>query len=171
MSKVPEPSPAASHKKFKLTLQYVADFPGTPSRSQFRRWVDAALMRNAEIAEIVLRIVDEDEGRELNRHFRGKDKATNVLTFVYDEFRPLSGDIVLCAPVVISEAQQQQKDLAAHYAHLTVHGVLHLQGYDHEHEADAAVMEQLETDIITQLGYADPYHAQQGPSHHSSAYL
>ncbi|MDV6345131.1 rRNA maturation RNase YbeY [Nitrosomonas sp. Is37] len=156
-SKVPEPSPATNHKKFKLVLQYATEFPGTPTRSQFRKWVNAALMRNAEI---VLRIVDEEEGRELNRHFRGKDKATNVLTFVYDELQLLSGDIVLCAPVVISEAQQQQKDLAAHYAHLTVHGVLHLQGYDHEHETDAAIMEQLETEIVTKLGYADPYHEQ-----------
>lgn len=156
-SKVTEPSPAISHKKFKLVLQYAAEFPGTPTRSQFRKWVNAALMQNAEI---VLRIVDEEEGRELNRHFRGKDKATNVLTFVYDELQPLSGDIVLCAPVVISQAQQQQKELAAHYAHLTVHGVLHLQGYDHEHEADAVIMEQLETEIVTRLGYADPYHEQ-----------
>ncbi len=156
-SKVPEPSSATNHKKFKLVLQDAAEFPGTPSRLQFRKWVNAALMQSAEI---VLRIVDEEEGRELNRHFRGKDKATNVLTFVYDELQPLSGDIVLCAPVVISEAQQQQKDLAAHYAHLTVHGVLHLQGYDHEHEADAAIMEQLETEIVTRLGYADPYYEQ-----------
>ena len=154
-NKVREPVFPATHKKFKLVLQYAADFPGTPSRWQFRKWVNAALMHNAQI---VLRIVDEQEGKELNRHFRGKDKATNVLTFVYDELHPLSGDIVLCAPVVISEAQQQHKDLAAHYAHLTVHGVLHLQGYDHEHDADAAIMEQLETNIVTRLGYADPYH-------------
>lgn len=157
VSKAPEPPPVTNHKKFKLTLQYAADFPGTPNRSQFRQWVNAALMQPAEI---VLRIVDESEGQELNRHFREKDNATNVLTFVYDELQPLSGDIVLCAPVVIREAQQQHKDLAAHYAHLTVHGVLHLQGYDHEYEADAVIMEQLETDIITQLGYADPYHEQ-----------
>lgn len=154
-SKAPKPPPATSHKKIKLVLQYAADFSGTPTRPQFRKWVNAALTQNAEI---VLRIVDEHEGKELNRHFRGKDKATNVLTFVYDELQPLSGDIVLCAPVIISEAQQQQKDLTAHYAHLTVHGVLHLQGYDHEHDADAAIMEQLETDIVTRLGYADPYH-------------
>lgn len=136
-------------------LQYAVDSSGTPSRLQFRKWVDAALMQPAEI---VLRIVDEPEGKELNRRFRGKDKATNVLTFVYDDLQPLTGDIVLCAPVVIKEAQQQQKDLTAHYAHLTVHGVLHLQGYDHEHEADAAIMEQLETEIVMQLGFANPYH-------------
>ena len=98
-------------------------------------------------------------GRALNRHFRGKDQATNVLTFVYDELQPLCGDIVLCVPVVMREAQQQLKNLRAHYAHLTVHGVLHLQGYDHERDAEAQVMEQLETNIITRLGYVDPYHA------------
>lgn len=157
VSKVSEPSPAVIPKKFKLTLQYAADFPGVPSRPQFRKWVNAAL---TQPAEIVVRLVGEEEGRELNRRFRGKDQATNVLTFVYDELQPLSGDIVLCAPVVIREAQQQQKDLVAHYAHLTVHGVLHLQGYDHERDADAAIMEQLETAIITRLGYADPYHEQ-----------
>lgn len=157
VSKVPEPSPANHSKKFKLTLQYAADYDGTPNRLQFRQWVNAALMQPAEI---VVRLVDEEEGRELNHRFRGKDQATNVLTFVYDELQPLSGDIILCAPVVIREAQQQQKDLLAHYAHLTVHGVLHLQGYDHEHDAEAAVMERLETDIVTRLGYADPYHVQ-----------
>ena len=127
-----------------------------PNRSQFRKWVNAALERSAEIT---VRLVDEEEGRALNRHFRGKDQATNVLTFVYDELQPLCGDIVLCVPVVMREAQQQLKNLRAHYAHLTVHGVLHLQGYDHENDAEAQVMEQLETNIITRLGYADPYHA------------
>ena len=156
-SKVPRPSHSVSHKKIKLVLQYAVDISGIPDQLQFRKWVNAALMQPAEI---VLRIVDEPEGKELNRRFRGKDKATNVLTFVYDDLQPLTGDIVLCAPVVIKEAQQQQKDLTAHYAHLTVHGVLHLQGYDHEQEAEAAIMEQLETEIVTRLGYADPYHEQ-----------
>jgi len=108
-------------------------------------------------AEIVLRLVDETEGRELNRQFRGKDYATNVLTFVYDDMQPLTGDIVLCAPVVSQEAQQQHKDRLAHYAHLTVHGVLHLQGYDHIDDAEAAQMEQLETQILAKLGYPGPY--------------
>lgn len=108
-------------------------------------------------AEIVLRLVDETEGRELNKQFRGKDYATNVLTFVYDDTQPLTGDIALCAPVVGAEAQQQHKDLLAHYAHLTVHGVLHLQGYDHLEDAEAAEMEQLETQILAKLGYPDPY--------------
>lgn len=108
-------------------------------------------------AKIVLRIVDEPEGRRLNRHFRGKDYATNVLTFVYSDIQPLSGDIVLCAPVIAKESDQQNKNLAAHYAHLTVHGVLHLQGYDHDNDASATIMEKLETEIVTKLGYDDPY--------------
>lgn len=141
-------------RPFKLMVQYATGSSAVPTRPQFRRWVKAALMQEAEI---VLRLVDEAEGRELNQQFRGKDYATNVLTFVYDEMQPLTGDIVLCAPVVSQEAQQQHKDLLAHYAHLTVHGVLHLQGYDHIEDADAAEMEQLETRILAALGYADPY--------------
>ncbi|MEK7768627.1 MAG: rRNA maturation RNase YbeY [Pseudomonadota bacterium] len=127
---------------------------GVPTRPQFRKWVKAALTRDAEI---VLRIVDEAEARDLNRNFRGKDYATNVLTFVYGDAQPLSGDIVLCAPVVEKEAKQQRKNLTAHYAHLTAHGVLHLQGWNHANEADAVAMERLETAIVTKLGYDDPY--------------
>lgn len=135
-------------------VQYATDSKDVPSRPLFRRWVKAALMQEAEI---VLRIVDEAEGCELNHQFRNKDYATNVLTFVYDDTQPLTGDIVLCAPVVSKEAQQQHKDLIAHYAHLTVHGVLHLQGYNHIEEAEAVVMEQIETQILARLGYDDPY--------------
>lgn len=142
-----------------LSVQYAAKPEEAPTRAQFRRWVKAALRQDAEIA---LRIVDEEEGRALNRDYRGKDYATNVLTFVYDdEFPgaelPLAGDIVLCAPVVAREAVQQEKPVEAHYAHLTVHGVLHLQGYDHENDEQARQMEALETRIVTKLGYADPY--------------
>lgn len=143
-----------TEKSFKLAVQYATDSTEAPTRPQFRRWVKAALMQPAEI---VLRLVDETEGRELNRQFRGKDYATNVLTFVYDDMQPLTGDIVLCAPVVSQEAQQQHKDRLAHYAHLTVHGVLHLQGYDHIDDAEAAQMEQLETQILAKLGYPGPY--------------
>lgn len=141
-------------KTFKLIVQYVNSSTDVPTRPQFRRWVKAALMQEAEI---VLRLVDEIEGRELNQQFRHKNYATNVLTFVYDDMQPLTGDIVLCAPVVCKEAQQQNKPLLAHYAHLTVHGILHLQGYDHIDEAEAAEMEQMETNILARLGYADPY--------------
>lgn len=135
-------------------VQYATTDPEVPTRPQFRRWVNAALMQDAEI---VLRLVDEAEGRELNQQFRQKDYATNVLTFGYDDTAPLTGDIVLCAPVVSQEAQTQNKPLLAHYAHLTVHGVLHLQGYDHMDDAEAMQMEQLETQILARLGYDDPY--------------
>lgn len=135
-------------------VQYATTDPEVPTRTQFRRWVNAALMQDAEI---VLRLVDEAEGRELNQQFRQKNYATNVLTFGYDDTEPLTGDIVLCAPVVSQEAQTQNKPLLAHYAHLTVHGVLHLQGYDHMDDAEAMQMEQLETQILARLGYDDPY--------------
>lgn len=143
-------------KSLKLAVQYATDSTEIPTRSHFRRWVKAAL---AQDAEIVLRLVDESEGRELNRQFRNKDYATNVLTFVYDDMQPLTGDIVLCTTIVNQEAQQQHKNLLAHYAHLTVHGVLHLQGYDHIEDAEAVVMEQMEAQILAQLGYDDPYTA------------
>lgn len=141
-------------KSLRLAVQYATDDTETPTRPQFRRWVKSALMQDAEI---VLRLVDETEGRELNQQFRHKDYATNVLTFVYNDTQPLTGDIVLCAPVVSQEAQQQHKKLLAHYAHLTVHGILHLQGYDHIEDAEAVVMEQMETQILARLGYDDPY--------------
>ena len=107
--------------------------------------------------QCTLRVVDESEGRMLNHEFRGKDYATNVLTFVYDDTDPLSGDIVMCAPVVQRESVAQGKQSLAHYAHLTVHGVLHLQGYDHENDADASEMEALETALMAKLGYPAPY--------------
>ncbi len=135
-------------------VQYATNSTDVPTRPQFRRWVKVALMQEAEI---VLRIVDEAEGYELNHQFRNKDYATNVLTFAYDDRQPLTGDIVLCAPIVSQEARQQHKNLTAHYAHLTIHGILHLQGYDHIEEAEAVVMEQMETQILARLGYDDPY--------------
>ena len=122
--------------------------------AQLRKWARQALRVDAEIT---LRIVDEDEGRALNRDYRNRDYATNVLTFALAEEPLLMGDIVVCAPVVAREAAAQHKPLHAHYAHLTVHGVLHLHGYNHETEAEAELMEGLETAIITNLGYADPY--------------
>ena len=125
-----------------------------PARSRLRAFAQAALERSAQVT---LRLVDEAEGRRLNRDFRGKDYATNVLTFVYADGDRLAGDIVLCAPVIAAEARSQRKDLQAHYAHLVVHGMLHLQGYDHEHEDAAAAMEARETEIVVELGYPDPY--------------
>ena len=140
--------------KLALAVQYAGATQDVPTVAQFRKWAKQALRTDAEIA---LRVVDEDEGRMLNCEYRGKDYATNVLTFPLADEPLLMGDIVLCAPVVAREAEAQQKPLLAHYAHLTVHGVLHLQGYDHETDAEAVQMENLETEIITQMGYADPY--------------
>ena len=140
--------------KLSLAVQYATNAENLPTRPQFRRWIKAALQHDVQIG---LRIVDEAEGRELNRDFRGKDYATNVLTFVYDEKVPLYGDVVICAQVVEREACEQHKDLMAHYAHLAIHAILHLQGYEHDDEQDASRMEKLETAIMMKLGYADPY--------------
>jgi probable rRNA maturation factor len=140
--------------KLNLAVQYAFKPEIVPTRHQFRKWALAALGCDAEVA---LRIVDETEGRELNRDYRGKDYATNVLTFPLTDEPVLIGDIVLCAPVVEKEATEQGKSLEAHYAHLFIHGLLHMQGYDHETDAEAEEMEALETQIVTKLGYPDPY--------------
>jgi probable rRNA maturation factor len=159
-SSVAESAAAVTAKtpKLRLEVQYAAKDSQAPSRTEFRKWIRSALKQDAEI---VLRVVGATESRDLNRNFRGRDYATNVLTFVYGNAeggaQTLAGDIVLCAPVIESEASQQHKMPTAHYAHLTVHGVLHLQGYDHQTEVDAAEMERLETHIIEKLGYKDPY--------------
>lgn len=137
-----------------LSVQYASNAPDLPPRAQVRRWVRAALLADAVVT---VRFVEAIEGRALNAEFRGKDYATNVLTFVYDDEQPRAGDIVLCAPVVRKEADAQGKTLAAHYAHLVVHGMLHLQGFDHERAADAAAMEPRETAILARLGLPDPY--------------
>lgn len=145
-----------SPHKFSLAVQYASEAQDLPTRAQFRRWMKVALQRDANIT---LRIVDEPEGRGLNRNYRGKDYATNVLTFVYDGTGSLAGDVVICAPVVAQEAAAQHKDLPAHYAHLTIHAALHLQGYVHENDADASGMETLETALMLKLRYPDPYQA------------
>jgi probable rRNA maturation factor len=149
----------AEAPRLELAIQYAVDKIGLPGRAQLRRWAKAAL---AHDAVATLRIVDAEEGRQLNRDYRDKDYATNVLTFEYgpDETvtsAPMNGDIVLCAPVVAGEAAEQGKTLEAHYAHLVVHGMLHLQGYDHEDEGEAVVMEALESFVMMRLGYPDPY--------------
>lgn len=144
----------ARAERVSLAVQYATAAAGLPGPRRLRRWADAALTRRAEIT---LRFVGRREGRELNRRFRGRDYATNVLTFVYPERRPLAGDIALCAPVVAREARAQGKRLDAHYAHLVVHGVLHLQGHDHERDDEAQRMERLETRIVRGLGFRDPY--------------
>ena len=140
--------------KLELAVQYAVKPENVPTRAQFKQWASAALEEDAEVA---LRIVGEAEGRELNRDYRGKDYATNVLTFPLTDDPILMGDIVLCHTVVEKEALEQNKLLEAHYAHLVVHGMLHMQGYDHETDDEAEVMEARETQIVTELGYADPY--------------
>jgi len=140
--------------KLAATIQYASVADSIPSASQFRKWAKAALRVDTEVT---IRIVDVEEGQMLNNTYRGKDYATNVLTFPLTEEPYLMGDIIICAPVVVAEAEAQQKSLEAHYAHLTVHGILHLHGYDHEIDAQAELMEGLETAIVTKLGYASPY--------------
>jgi probable rRNA maturation factor len=135
-------------------VQSAVDAEGAPSPATLRRIALAALERDARVT---LRIVDGREGRALNRRYRGRDYATNVLTFVYDDGMSLDGDIVLSAPVVAREAREQHKTLRAHYAHLVIHGMLHLQGYDHERDEDAARMEAREIELLRALGYDDPY--------------
>jgi len=139
-----------------FTLQTACEAPGLPSRRKLRSWAAAALRRSR--ARVTVRIVGAREGRRLNKQFRGKDYATNVLTFVYDDDNsPLTGDIALCAPVVAREAREQRKLLAAHYAHLLIHGMLHLQGDDHIESKAAQAMESRETALLHKLGFADPY--------------
>jgi len=134
---------------------------GLPAATSFRKWAAAAAKGRIRKADLAIRLVDEKEGRALNHHYRGRDYPTNVLSFPADLPEgvdlPLLGDLVICAPVVAREAREQGKDLAAHYAHLTVHGVLHLLGLDHEDEREAEAMEQLEREILAGLGLPDPY--------------
>ena len=137
-----------------MDIQNVSTLAGIPSDALFRKWARKALRVNAEIT---LRIVDEAEGRVLNKEYRGKDYATNVLTFPLLEEPFIMADILICAPVVAKEAKEQGKTLEAHFAHLMVHGVLHAHGYDHEVPAQAELMESIEIQTLTNLGYANPY--------------
>jgi probable rRNA maturation factor len=151
--------PARRKPRLDLTVQYAPGTGRAPARAQVRRWARAAL---AHDAQITVRIAGRNEARALNRDYRGRNHATNVLTFVMRDAPPYAGDLVLCAPVVAREARAQGKGLAAHYAHLVVHGVLHVQGYDHAAEADARIMEPLESQIVMKLGYPDPYGKDEG---------
>jgi probable rRNA maturation factor len=147
--------------QLEMSVSYALPRKGLPSSASFRRWAEAALQERVRRADLAIRVVDEREGRALNRHYRGKDGATNVLSFPAELPEgvklPVLGDIVMCAPVIAREARAQGKELAAHYAHLTVHGVLHLLGWDHANTVEAEAMEALERQILDSLGYDDPY--------------
>jgi len=148
-----------------VSVSYALPRAGLPAAVSFRRWVAAALEGRIREADLAIRIVGTKEGRALNRHYRGKDSATNVLSFPAempeglpeDMKMPLLGDIVLCAPVIAKEAREQKKLLTSHYAHMTVHGALHLLGWDHDDDREAECMERLEREILAELGIADPY--------------
>ena len=149
--------------QLEVGVSYGLPRKGLPAAASFKRWAAAACEGRIRKADLAIRLVDTKEGLALNRHYRGKDYATNVLSFPaeipegVDLPMPLLGDLVICAPVVSREAREQGKALNAHYAHLTVHGVLHLLGMDHEDEREAEAMELLEREILAGLGYSDPY--------------
>lgn len=152
--------------KLKVILQNRTRHFNTPSKKQFQQWAQAALLADHHAAELTIRIVNSDESAELNQNYRGKNGPTNVLSFSYEplpgaEIHSL-GDLVLCAELVESEAKTQGKTSLAHWAHLTVHGALHLQGYDHVRLSDAKKMEKLEARILQDLGFSDPYRYSQG---------
>ncbi|MGB7194910.1 MAG: rRNA maturation RNase YbeY [Collimonas pratensis] len=147
--------------KLSLSVQYPDQrLQDSVTRPKLRRWVQAALLAPAELT---IRFVDAEEGRALNRDYRGKDYATNVLTFAYSEDQEqedngvTQADIILCTDVLEREAKEQDKSVVEHAAHLVVHGVLHAQGYDHEDEEEAAEMESLEIEILEALGWPNPY--------------
>jgi probable rRNA maturation factor len=149
--------PERAAVKLELTVQKAVNSPGLPNNTELRRWLAAALEQSAAIT---VRFVGASEGRRLNREYRDTDYATNVLSFGYGSTghdQALAGDIVLCAPVLRREARARGKTLAAHVAHLAVHGALHLQGYDHHRPRAAARMKALEKRILAHLGYPDPY--------------
>ncbi|HEY9040779.1 MAG TPA: rRNA maturation RNase YbeY [Rheinheimera sp.] len=144
-----------------LDLQLAFDAPDLPTETQFQQWLDAAVLPFQAEAEVTIRIVGNAESQQLNFDYRGKDKPTNVLSFPFQcppgiEL-PLLGDLVICAPVVAQEALQQNKTLSAHWAHMVVHGCLHLLGFDHINDDDAEQMETEEVTILQQLGFTNPY--------------
>ena len=136
-----------------IAVQRSVPAAGIPSAASLRLWALAALKKKGELT---IRVVDETESRALNGRYRHKDKPTNVLSFGYGE-RGVLGDLVICAPVVAREAREQKKDLRAHWAHMVIHGCLHLLGHDHEKPREAARMEALEQQIMKSLGFPDPY--------------
>jgi len=147
-----------------VDIQMASASEEAPDPQSIERWVSAAINNQRDSTELSIRIVDTEEGRALNEQFRGSTGATNVLSFPFEnespEPLPLIGDIVICAPVVRKEASDQNKTLNAHWAHMIIHGVLHLLGYDHQNETDANLMESLETEIMQGLGFPPPYSSQ-----------
>ncbi|MFW6346543.1 MAG: rRNA maturation RNase YbeY [Halomonas sp.] len=147
----------------RVDRQVVTLAEGVPSQAELEAWVGAVLSRHAvdPDSELSVRLVDTEESRALNREYRGKDRATNVLSFPFENppgvSLPLLGDLVICHPVVVAEATEQDKALADHYAHMVVHGTLHLLGHDHLEDDEAEAMEALEREILHGLGIADPY--------------
>jgi probable rRNA maturation factor len=145
-----------------LELQIVSQTKTLPHPAQFREWISAVFARQTDnTAEMTIRIVDEEESKELNERYRYKSGPTNVLSFPYEPIPGIAsrilGDIVICAPIVEKEANEQGKPLLAHWAHMVIHGALHLLGYNHEFDDEAAEMEGLETEILVHLGFAPPY--------------
>ncbi len=145
---------SARRKAPHIDVQCATTARNVPPPARIRQWARAALGSDARVT---IRIVGRAEGRLLNRSYRNRDYATNVLTFVFRDRPPYEGDIALCAPVITREARAQRKTAAAHYAHMVVHGLLHLQGYDHENDADAGRMERREKTLLSRFGYPDPY--------------
>lgn len=146
-----------------LDLQLAcADSSGLPAEAQFQQWLDTAILPFQQEAEVTIRIVDEAESNDLNLTYRGKDKPTNVLSFPFEcppgvENFPLLGDLIICRQVVEQEASEQQKMLESHWAHMVIHGSLHLLGYDHIEDAEAEEMEALEKEFMQALNFPDPY--------------
>lgn len=151
-----------------LDLQIAcADSQGLPAEADFQQWLEAVLPQFQEVSEVTIRVVDKAESHELNLTYRGKDKPTNVLSFPFEappEIElPLLGDLIICRQVVEQEAVEQEKALLAHWAHMVVHGSLHLLGYDHIVDDEAEEMESIETEIMQSLGYPDPYISEKDP--------
>jgi probable rRNA maturation factor len=144
-----------------LEIQLASDAADLPSDEEFVVWVEAVLPSGMAPVEVVIRLVDEVESRQLNHDYRGMDKPTNVLSFPFEAIPevplPLLGDLVICAPVVVREAALQGKSVKAHWAHMVIHGVLHLLGYDHQTDEEAQRMEQREQELLHQLHFPDPY--------------
>jgi probable rRNA maturation factor len=144
-----------------INIQNVSGFDTLPENELIIKWAEQALDEQHKEAEITLRVVDIDEGQKLNKEWRKKDSATNVLSFpvgeVIEQAPNLLGDIVICAPIVELEAKEQGKEFEAHWAHLIIHGILHLQGYDHESDEEANMMETKEIHILKKIGYTNPY--------------